>query len=195
MNKTDVAPIERITAIESQIAQLNPTATVHRTVRGNIDLKHLMGIKAYATGPAPAAPTPHHHEHAEGEECDHDDEEPAHHYELRGISSLQVSCPVLSPPRLDALDEWIRTVLWDGRLPGEDNSAKHIIILRCKGMFRDDSGKTHVLQGVRDMYEITALEDGNEEMGVPDEGKLVFIGKGLDERVRESLVDLLSSKI
>ncbi len=44
------------------------------------------------------------------------------------------------------------------------------------------------------MYEISTLEDGteDEEMGVPDEGKVVLIGKGLDERVRESLVNVLS---
>ncbi|KAI0088717.1 cobW-domain-containing protein [Irpex rosettiformis] len=195
LNKTDIAPIERITAIESQIAQLNPTAIVHRTVRGQIDLKHLMGIKAYATGPIPTVPVSPHHEHSEDEECDHPDHKPAHHYELRGISSLQITCPTLSDSSMDALDEWIRTVLWEGHLPGEETSAQGITILRCKGMFRDESGKTHILQGVRDMYEITTLEDKAEEMGIPDEGKVVFIGKGLVERVRKSLVGLLSSSL
>ncbi|KAI0793163.1 CobW/HypB/UreG, nucleotide-binding domain-containing protein [Irpex lacteus] len=198
LNKTDVAPLERITAIEAQISQLNPTAIIHRTVRGEIDLKHLMGIQAYAARPQ-AIPTTasghHHHEHSEGEDCDHEhpQDTPVHHYELRGISSLQVSCSTLTPSRLEALDEWIRTVLWEGHLPGETTPAQRIVILRCKGMFRDDTGKTHVLQGVRDMYEISTLEDGTqEEMGVPDEGKVVLIGKGLDERVRESLVNVLS---
>lgn len=160
-----------------------------------------MGIQAYAARPQaiPTASSHHqqHHEHTEGEECDHvhPQDKPVHHYELRGISSLQVSCSTLTPSRLEALDEWIRTVLWEGHLPGEtiSTSAQRIVILRCKGMFRDDAGKTHVLQGVRDMYEISTLEDGaEEEMGVPDEGKVVLIGKGLDERVRESLVNVLS---
>ena len=51
-------------------------------------------------------------------------------------------------------------------------------------------GKKRVLQGVREMYELEEVTDdetGGDEM----EGKLVFIGRGLGEEVRESLERIL----
>jgi len=48
------------------------------------------------------------------------------------------------------------------------------------------SGATFVLQGVQRMYEITQIE-GGEVMGIPESGKIVLIGKGLNNDVRQSL--------
>ena len=62
-------------------------------------------------------------------------------------------------------------------------------VLRCKGLFVTTTGELHVLQGVRNLYEIAKVED--EELGLPDAGKLVFIGKGLHEHVRQSLREQL----
>lgn len=138
------------------------------------------------------------HHHCEDDDPSHvHTEEHAHppeptHYELRGISSLQVTFPTLSSSTLQRLDEWIRTVLWENRLP-EDSSERGLLeVLRCKGMFAEEGGRLHVLQGVRSLYEISEVEGGGqEEVGVPDMGKLVLIGKGLDERVRKSLERIL----
>jgi hypothetical protein len=52
-------------------------------------------------------------------------------------------------------------------------------------MFGTQSGHTFVLQGVRNLYELEPLTGNN--VGLPEHGKLVFIGKGLDNTVRESL--------
>jgi G3E family GTPase len=193
LNKTDVAPEERIKSIEEQISSLNPTAIVHRTVRGQIDLKHLLGINAYTARmiSTPVVDTHCDHNHSDDDGCNHHSHQDSRHYELRGISSLQIGCPVLAQSRLAALDEWIRTLLWESRLPDESSSEPQITVLRCKGMFRDEMGKTYVLQGVRDIYDIASLDSGSDELGIPDEGKLVFIGKGLGERVRRSLTNVL----
>jgi hypothetical protein len=79
----------------------------------------------------------------------------------------------------------VRTVLWEQRLPGDvDAPASPLTVLRCKGLFVLDSGAQYVLQGVRNMYDIAEAGDA---LGVPDAGKLVLIGTGLDARVRESL--------
>jgi hypothetical protein len=91
----------------------------------------------------------------------------------------------LSRPQLDALDEWVRTVLWEQRLPGDAaQEPAQLTVLRCKGLFVLDSSAQYVLQGVRNMYEIAEAGDA---LGLPDAGKLVLIGTGLDVRVRESL--------
>jgi G3E family GTPase len=171
-----------VAATTALLRGVNPAAPIHHTVRAQIDVSRLLGVRAYAA--PPELPPPHGH--------DHDHDEPGHehapeptHYELRGISSLLVPVPVLSPARLDALDEWVRTVLWDQRLPGDTEAATPpLIVLRCKGLFVLHGGAQYVLQGVRSMYEIAEAGDA---LGVPDVGKLVLIGTGLDARVRASL--------
>ena len=173
---------------------MNPAASIHRTIRGEIDLKHIMGVDAYASrqildvsGLAKSPPQEHGHGHDhDHDHHDHHHAKPPTHYELRGISSLQIDCPKLSSEQMDLLDEWIRNLLWEKQLPGR-SAGEHsgIEVLRCKGLFVTTAGELHVLQGVRSMYEISKVED--EELGLPDAGKLVFIGKGLHENVRSSL--------
>ena len=111
------------------------------------------------------------------------------HYESRRISSLQVPCPVLSAENLEKLDEWIRTVLWENRLPKGPHNGQDLQVLRCKGLFTVASGERYVLQGVQNLYEISRM-DAKDATGVPESGKLVLIGKGLDESVRWSLLEV-----
>lgn len=192
LNKTDLVSPESVTTTAALLRGVNPAAPIYRTVRAEIDVGRLLGVHAYAA--PPAFPPSHEHDHAHDEhehEHDHDHAPEPTHYELRGISSLLVAVPVLSRPQLDALDEWVRTVLWEQRLPGDaglgsetEESKSPLSVLRCKGLFVLDSGAQYVLQGVRNMYEIAEAGDA---LGLPDAGKLVLIGTGLDARVRESL--------
>ncbi|KAJ3558902.1 hypothetical protein NM688_g654 [Phlebia brevispora] len=197
LNKVDLVTSEQLKVLEGHIKRVNPGANIYRTVRGQIDLKYIMGIEAYAmrtlqlgvnSADAPSNISDHDHDHCGH---DHEHETPAHHYEIRGITSLQVSCPTLTKEGLQALDEWIREILWESKLPG-DAVHEQITVLRCKGMFQAQDRQVYVLQGVRNLYEIAPLEAGREALGVPDEGKLVLIGKGLDEAVRKSLHDVLN---
>jgi hypothetical protein len=48
------------------------------------------------------------------------------------------------------------------------------------------------------MYDVSKVEvdeegEDSEPLGVPDAGKLVFIGKGLGEKVRQSLKSVVGS--
>ncbi|KAH9933141.1 cobW-domain-containing protein [Epithele typhae] len=191
LNKVDLVSPQHVDATEAVIRGLNPAASIHRTVRGEIDLKHIMGVDAYAarqmlheararlTKPDHANDHDHDHDH----HGDHPHVKPTH-YELRGISSLQIDCPRLNPTQMAKLDEWIRSVLWEKRVPGAPSAT--VDVLRCKGLFVTTGGELHVLQGVRNMYDIAQVEE-DAELGLPDTGKLVFIGKGLGEDVRRSL--------
>ncbi|KAF7291655.1 hypothetical protein HMN09_01256700 [Mycena chlorophos] len=193
LNKVDLVQPESVEETVGILQGLNPAAPVYRTVRGAVEIKRLLGVHAYAAAPTLPEQDP-------GHDHDHDDLEHQHapeptHYELRGISSLLVTVPVLSPPQLEALDEWIRTVLWEQRLPGEsssENANAKLSILRCKGLFVLHSGSQLVLQGVRNIYEISEAQD---TIGVPDAGKLVLIGTGLGgSRVRQSLERVWGTK-
>lgn len=184
LNKVDLVPEAQVQVVEAAIRAVNPLADVHRTVRAAVDLANIIGIAAYGT------PRRMDHVHIHGPDCDHD--AGPTHYEVRGISSVQVACPVLDAAGLERLDVWIRTVLWEGRLPG--GGASSIEVLRCKGLVYTASAGQYVLQGVRNLYELSRAEvDG----ALPDvsgarPGKLVFIGKGLDDTVRRNLEEWLA---
>ncbi|KAF7346155.1 hypothetical protein MSAN_01842300 [Mycena sanguinolenta] len=183
LNKTDLASTESVTSTAALLRGVNPAAPIYRTVRAEIDVGKLLGVGAYAAPPAFSYQHDAKHENDHAHEHEHAPEPT--HYELRGISSLLVTVPVLSRPQLDALDEWVRTVLWEQRLPGDvDVPVPALTVLRCKGLFVLDSGAQYVLQGVRSIYEIA---EAGDVLGLPDVGKLVLIGTGLDARVRESL--------
>lgn len=185
LNKVDLVADAQISSTEALIRSVNPAAPVHRTVQGQVDLALVMGIAAYESQSL-LKENPrlsHHIEHDQND--DSHDHSSSKHYELRGISSLQVQCPALTPSQLEKLDEWIRTVLWENRLPS-GSAPKELRILRCKGLFTMQSGEQYVLQGVQNLYEISKM-DLKDVTGVPEVGKLVLIGKGLDSSVRYSL--------
>ena len=194
LNKIDLAEPAVLAETEGMIQNVNPAAPVYKTIKGEIDLKYILGISAYKLPPSiPVNENPHIH----SEDCHHGHEPTSNHYEIRGISSLQVSCPALDQTRLDKLDEWIRTILWENRIPGSTTSDSEVRVLRCKGAFASTTGVHYVLQGVQSMYEISELEvtvaatDDLGVVGVPNVGKIVLIGKGLDDNVRRSLDSVL----
>jgi G3E family GTPase len=169
LNKVDLVPAEKVACTEGVLHRVNPAAPVFRTVRGEIDVKEVMGIGAYTSwGKGKEQDGCHSH---------------SRHYEQRGISSLQVTCPVLSSTRMARFDEWIRRVLWEKRLPeGEDDVR--VDILRCKGLLMTEWGEQIVLQGVRNVYEMTVAAREAEM----EAGKVVLIGKGLNAAVGRSLL-------
>ncbi|KAH9042102.1 CobW domain-containing protein [Lactarius pseudohatsudake] len=191
LNKTDLVTTADLRATEDLLREVNPTVTIHYTIRANIDLKEVVNIRAY-TSRVPLnvgiswLGDHDHAMHGHGESHNH-----STHYEVRGISSLQVSCPVLSSAQQERLEEWIRAVLWESQLPGHSTSDRDrpLEVLRCKGIFGTHSGQTLVLQGVRNLYELEPLV--GDDVGLPEHGKLVFIGKGLDDAVRKSLENIL----
>ena len=147
-----------------------------------------MNLNAYTSRipPSSVSETNHRHDHADGKCPDPESHPKSTHYTIRGISSILLPVPVLPTTQVEVLDEWIRTVLWEHKLPGEEDVGS-LDVLRCKGMFRTDEGEIYVLQGVREMYDLSPAESTGDSDGAGEIGKLVFIGKGLDDRVRSSL--------
>ncbi|EPS37400.1 hypothetical protein H072_8879 [Dactylellina haptotyla CBS 200.50] len=94
------------------------------------------------------------------------------------VSTVSFDVPVLKAGSIDIVDAWIRSLLWDERVPldGVKSTLFHPVeIHRLKGRLRTDDGKTHMIQGVREVFEIT--EAGERGQGAT--GKIVLIGKGL----------------
>jgi len=188
INKADLTSETQISELEGIVRGINPLATTHRTTQSNIDLGLVINLNAYASRIPPiSVPETHHdHNHVDGKCPDPESHPKSTHYTIRGISSILVPIPVLPTAQVETLDEWIRSVLWEHRLPGEGDTDG-LDVLRCKGMFRTDADEVYVLQGVREMYDLSPAESMQDSDGAGEIGKLVFIGKGLDDRVRTSL--------
>jgi len=198
LNKIDLVSPEALTHTEHLIKQVNPAAPIYRTARGEINLECIIGISAYSKSLVPMSSTSTTAQHVHTRECDHahgHNQEKTHinHYEFREISSLRIECPRITPEAFDKFDQWIRTVLWENRLP-DDSTSRNLLVLRCKGLLSLTTGKRYILQGVRSLYAMDEVTDGSDtNMGIPDEGKIVLIGKGLDGVIRSSLETALNS--
>lgn len=182
----DLVSERQIISTERLIGQVNPAVPIHRTIQGQVDLSLVIGIAAYQSAPQLQRNYSVHDHHIND---GHHHDGSTTHFESRGISSLQVSCPILSAEKLEKLDEWIRTVLWENHLPKGSHNSQDLRVLRCKGLFTAASGEQYVLQGVQNLYEISRMDE-KDATGIPESGKLVLIGKGLDESVRRSLLEV-----
>lgn len=188
LNKIDLAS-GNVSSVSDRIRQINPAAPIFHTVRGEVDLANLIGIGAYS----------HSIDKMRLVSADVHNGGPNSnmaHYELRGISSVKITCPALTERQLEKLDEWIRSVLWEKAVPsGASLDNSEILVLRCKGVFTTVGGDRYVLQGVRELYEVSKVEETVSDVeGLPAEGKIVLIGKGLGPAIRSSLEGILWSK-
>ncbi|KAF6757584.1 CobW domain-containing protein [Ephemerocybe angulata] len=179
LNKVDLVTADQLSSTEALIKRINPIAPIHRTVKGQIELHHILDLNAYAKAP-------------ELNEILFNHQRLAHpHRRLRPPHRRPRRVHALRAARLDA---WLRDVLWDNHIPEQtatSGSPAELNVLRCKGAFTTEDGVHHVLQAVRNIYEISEL-DAAQSLGIPDIGKIVLIGKGLDEPVRRSLEKVLT---
>lgn len=75
------------------------------------------------------------------------------------------------------MDVWLRSVLWDSELPGFPSAAP-FETHRLKGRLVLKGGAVKMIQGVREIFEILDQERNGEDQ-VPQEGKIVVIGRHL----------------
>ena len=96
------------------------------------------------------------------------------------------------------MDAWLRSLLWEAEVPGPPKGpSDHVLgvlgkvdIHRLKGRAIMKTGKTLLIQGVRDVFEIY---DAPSPRDGEDGGKIVLIGRGLrDVDLRGSLEWFLS---
>jgi hypothetical protein len=88
---------------------------------------------------------------------------------------------VLSSTQVEAVDEWLRMVLWEYQLPGEtvDPQGSHFEIHRLKGRLVLDNGSQKMIQGVRELFDI--IDNPSSEASEPGQGKMILIGRHLEK--------------
>jgi hypothetical protein len=86
--------------------------------------------------------------------------------------------PLLEPHQLERLDAWLRLVLWEGLVPARSGQSRahDATIYRLKGRQPFSDGSLKMIQGVREVFEIS---DAPQAEGPQDGGKMVLIGKKL----------------
>ena len=99
------------------------------------------------------------------------------------MSTISFRVPILEPSQLDKLDAWLQRVLWESRIPhvdalSEENAEIDFAVHRVKGRIVFTSGQIKMVQGVREVFEITSLEAPKAGPDtLEDIGKLVLIGR------------------
>ena len=111
------------------------------------------------------------------------------------IATITLEIDPIAPSALDKLDAWLRSVLWESTLPLPDSvqSSSELPsyeIHRTKGRIHLNDGSVKLLQGVREIFEFIdhpgnstaskAVAEGKANLA---KGKLVFIGRGLDDKM------------
>ena len=100
------------------------------------------------------------------------------------ISTVTIPVPQLNDVQLAGLDSWLRDLLWESQFPLSTSTAIAIPlspppeIYRLKGRILLSTGKVKMVQGVRDVFEITDLDIKADDVR-DTTGKLVLIGRGL----------------
>lgn len=127
------------------------------------------------------------------------------------MHSSDISTLLIPLPRLDSIkgrfDQLVRRLLWEGSLQsftleanetaGPNTAAPgritpSIEILRSKAFLQTLDGKSWILQGVRDLYEVTEIPS---LVGEELQPKLVLIGRGLSEQLKVDFITALENVI
>jgi len=179
INKADLVTPAELQAVKDRVRSINGLAKIHITDHSKVPQLEgvLLDLHAYdAAGEIDFAAKGHSHL------------DPT-------ISTISLSLPVLSDKQVDSVDAWLRAVCWNAQLPHsqEDSSFE---IHRIKGQIPNTTGHTKLLQGVREIYELTDAADaaGAESAKAPGDGKIVVIGRGLtQESWQKSLTTSIKS--
>jgi G3E family GTPase len=91
---------------------------------------------------------------------------------------MSIPVPRLEPSKIADVDKWLRSILWDNRIPGSDGEGE-FEIHRSKGRIVLQDGTAKMLQGVREVFELSDPPETAETQ--PEQGKIIFIGRKLVE--------------
>ncbi|KAL8771036.1 MAG: hypothetical protein Q9209_003455 [Squamulea sp. 1 TL-2023] len=172
INKVDVVTSTQLGQVKARVRSINGLAKTHETRFGEIP--QLQGILLDLHG----------YDHVDMSDV----EQKVHSHLDPSISTLTMHVPLLDLSQLDKLEFWLRSLLWESVLPLSVEMQPYkqaFTIHRIKGQMAVDDGRILMIQGVRDIFEITDNSDVKSgQNGMPDSimerrGKIVLIGVGL----------------
>ncbi len=188
INKTDLADLAAVDALEARLRRLNEGAQILRSNYARVDLRRILGIGGFTPGLAVLDDSEHEHghghDHDEGHICDehcgrdHGDGHDHDHAHRHDPSVSSVSLVFDRPFDADRLASAIRALL---AAQGDD-------LFRIKGIVAvAGSERRHVLQAVHRQLDLHA---GEPWLDAPRESKLVFIGRNLDRARLQTMLGI-----
>ena len=172
LNKTDLVSPSELAAVEARIRSINSLATIIQTTQSRVPALEgsVLDLHAY--------------DRVQEQDLDAAFASKGHSHLDAAIGTLTVRIGgEIGEEGLRGLDGWLRSVLWESKLPGEEE-VDGWEIHRSKGRVRLAGGEVKMLQGVREIFElIDGVEDAgdDEETGEEKEqgGRIVFIGRNV----------------
>ncbi|KAH8774839.1 CobW/HypB/UreG [Hyaloscypha finlandica] len=188
VNKSDLVSEAELLAIQERVQAINGLAKLHVTVHGQVPRLEgfLLDLHAYdEVGSLDVASKGHSHL------------DPT-------IATVTINVPVLQVGQLPNLDAWLRSILWDSKLPTldhgnpvKDDDHGNIEVHRLKARLPLSNGEVKIVQGVREVFEILdSPESSNSKVDVTSRttGKIVLIGRRIiDIPFEKSFLDTIGS--
>lgn len=168
INKSDLVTDAELDAVKARIQSINGLAKIHVTKHSAVP--ELEGVLLDL--------------HAYDQVAELDRAAKGHSHLDKTISTLSIPLPNLTDKQLEAVDSWLRSVLWDNLLPNDTEVEQSgFEIHRLKGRLVLSDGQEKMVQGVRELFEIfdsPAPDDGATPDSGDNAGKMVIIGRHLD---------------
>ncbi|KEY71489.1 hypothetical protein S7711_03555 [Stachybotrys chartarum IBT 7711] len=161
INKADLVSEEELSQVRARVESINGLAKIHVTERGQVPKLEgfLLDLHAYDQ-----------FDETESAKKGHSHLDPT-------ISTITIPVPTLRSDQLDNVDRWLRSVLWDRKVP-EARDSQSFEVHRSKGRLVFESGVVKMVQGVREIFEIFDAPD-SDTTSAPPAGKIILIGKDL----------------
>lgn len=173
INKSDLVSPQQLAIVEARVRSINSLARVQITQRSRVPALEgsVLDLHAYdRVGAGELAFAEKGHSHLD-----------------EAIGTATVRFGVLGEEGMEALDGWLRSLLWERKVPGFEGLGGWEVH-RAKGRVRLAGGKVKMLQGVREIFElIDGVDVEGGDGGGGEEGeegsRIVFIGRNLTEEV------------
>ena len=187
INKCDTVTSDQLFGIEARIRSINGLANVHKTSYGQIPNLDgvLLDLHAYDAVDK-LDMTQKGHSHLDPVRTCGARRSSLLTLNQQTISTVTLGFPSITTSQLQALEQWLRVVLWESQLPVIDSGEMQrqlvdptFSIHRTKGrLVLHDPPRVRMLQGVREVFDITDFVDG--DTAAAPGSKIVLIGRGLD---------------
>jgi len=165
INKADLVSTEALQRVKDRIQSINGLAKIH--------------VTEHSVVPHPEGVLVDLHAYDDVQGLDRNNQ--GHSHLDPTISTIAIQLGVLEDGLVGKVDEWLRALLWDDRLPHDAGTHEaQFEIHRLKGRLALGSGGVKVVQGVRELFEIF---DAPSAAGVADASasKIVLIGRRLED--------------
>ncbi|KAH8659093.1 CobW/HypB/UreG, nucleotide-binding domain-containing protein [Tricladium varicosporioides] len=164
INKSDLVTEEELLIVQDRIGAINGLAKVHVTQQGQVPQLEgfLLDLHAY------------------DDVGSLDQVERGHSHLDPSIATVTINVPILELGQLEYVDAWLRSILWDSKLPGFESDYGQndfLEIHRLKAKLPCNNGDVKIVQGVREVFEITDAPKDSSSSISASEGKIVLIGR------------------